>query len=223
MSRPRTLALGIGALTAPLLLALGTRDDANPGVFFLAVASIVVNVLVIWRIMLLMSTVRRQSDRLAELSRTDALTGLPNRRSWDFQLMRAVEEARTADQPLTIAMADLDHFKEYNDTLGHLAGDALLADCARRWRAALDPSIFLARYGGEEFAVILQGDWSTRADDALDAMRRATPAPVTVSVGYARRDYIEPIITTVARADAALYQAKSAGRDQVHEAETTLA
>ncbi len=81
----------------------------------------------------------------------------------------------------------------------------------------------LARYGGEEFALILQGDWSTRADAALDAMRRATPPPVTLSVGYARRDYIEPIITTVARADAALYQAKSAGRDQVHEAETTLA
>ena len=221
MSRPRTLALGIGALTAPVLLAIGTRDN-NPEVFFLAVASIAVNVLVIWRIMLLMSTVQRQADRLAELSRTDALTALPNRRSWDFQLMRAVETARTSEQPLTIAMADLDHFKDYNDTFGHLAGDALLADCARRWRAALDPSIFLARYGGEEFALILQGDWSGSAAAALETMRRATPPPVTESIGYAWRDYIEPITTTVARADAALYQAKAAGRDQVREAQATL-
>ena len=190
--------------------------------FFLALASIAVNILVIWRIMLLMSTVRKQADRLAELSRTDALTGLPNRRSWDFQLLRAVEVARSFDQPLTIAMADLDHFKDYNDTLGHLAGDALLADCARQWRAALDPSIFLARYGGEEFALILQGDWSGSAAAALETMRRATPPPVTVSIGYAWRDYIEPITTTVARADAALYQAKAAGRDQVREAQATL-
>jgi diguanylate cyclase (GGDEF)-like protein len=214
MSRPRTLALGVGALTAPVLLAIGTRDDSTPEVFFLAVASIAVNVLVIWRILLLISTVQRQADRLALLSRTDALTGLPNRRSWDFELLRAVEAARASGQPLTISVADIDHFKDYNDSFGHVAGDIALVECARRWRKSLDPAVFLARYGGEEFALILPGGWSDSAADTLDAMRRATPAPLTLSVGYACQED-EPIEATVARADLALYEAKAAGRDQV--------
>ena len=218
MSRPRTIALGVGALTAPMLLVLMARNASSPEFLFLALASIAINVLVIWRILLLMSTVQKQADSLAVLSRTDVLTGLPNRRSWDFELMRAVEAARTSDQALTVAMADLDHFKEYNDRHGHLAGDALLAECARAWRACLDPSIFLARYGGQEFALILQGEWTVRAGEALDDMRRVTPMPVTLSVGYARRDFIEPITSTVARADAALYAAKSTGRDRVVDA-----
>ncbi|MBK9741171.1 MAG: GGDEF domain-containing protein [Actinobacteria bacterium] len=215
MSPPRTLALGIGALTAPILLAVGTRDDGTPQVFVLALASIVVNVLVIWRILLLLSTVQRQSDRLAALSRTDALTSLPNRRSWDFELIRAVAAANAAGMPLTVAMADIDHFKDYNDAHGHLAGDALLETCARQWRAELDPSIFLARYGGEEFALILSGSCSFGAPQYLEGMRRTTPPPVTVSIGYADHDAPRPIVATVEEADRALYAAKAAGRDRV--------
>jgi diguanylate cyclase (GGDEF)-like protein len=217
MSPPRTIALGIGALTAPILLAVGTHD-ATPEVFVLAVASIIVNVLVIWRILLLLSTVQRQSDELAAQSRTDALTGLPNRRSWDFELVRAVAAAQAAGTPLTIAIADVDHFKDYNDAFGHLAGDALLEACAKRWRAELDPSVFLARYGGEEFAVILPGAWAAGAAQALDRMRRATPPPVGVSIGYARHGFSDPVVTTVERADRAMYAAKAAGRDRVVQA-----
>jgi diguanylate cyclase (GGDEF)-like protein len=215
MSPPRTIALGVGALTAPILLAIGARQDAAPEVLVLAVASIVVNVLVIWRILLLLSTVQRQSARLAELSRTDSLTGLPNRRSWDFELVRVVAASHAIGTPLTIAMADIDHFKEYNDAYGHLAGDELLETCARRWRTVLDPAIFLARYGGEEFAVILTGDFASGAGEHLDAMRRATPPPVTLSIGYA--DYVDtdPIVDTLDRADQALYSAKATGRNCV--------
>jgi diguanylate cyclase (GGDEF)-like protein len=217
MSPPRTIALGIGALTAPVLLAVGTHD-ATTEVFVLAVASIIVNVLVIWRIMLLLSTVQRQSNALAALSRTDALTSLPNRRSWDFELGRAVAGSQAAASPLTIAIADIDHFKDYNDTYGHLAGDALLEECARRWRAALDPSIFLARYGGEEFAMILTGAWAVGAAQSLDRMRRATPTPVAVSIGYADHDAAESISGTMDRADRAMYSAKAAGRNRVMRA-----
>jgi diguanylate cyclase (GGDEF)-like protein len=228
MSRPRTIALGLGALTAPVLLALGTHDVSTE-VFVLAVASIIVNLLVIWRIMLLLSTVQRQSDTLAVLARTDALTGLPNRRSWDYELARAVA-ASQATSPLTIAIADIDHFKDYNDTCGHVAGDALLEACARAWREELDSSIFLARYGGEEFALILPGRWSLGAAHVLNRMRCVTPAPITVSVGYADHEGTHPIADTVERADRAMYDAKQAGRDRVlramaHEASsaTTLA
>jgi diguanylate cyclase (GGDEF)-like protein len=215
MSPPRTIALGIGALTAPVLLAIGTRNDATPEVFVLAVASIIVNALIIWRIMLLLATVQRQSTRLAELSRTDQLTGLPNRRSWDFELTRAAAGAQANRQPLTIAVADIDHFKDYNDTFGHLAGDALLEACARTWRAELDPSIFLARYGGEEFALIVPGRSAADAAQILDRMRRATPPPVTVSIGYADHDPAQPILATLEQADRAMYSAKAAGRNRV--------
>ena len=214
MSPPRTIALGIGALTAPVLLAVGTHD-ATTEVFVLAVASIIVNVLVIWRILLLLTTVQRQSDALAALSRTDALTGLPNRRSWDFELTRAVAGSQAAGSSLTIAIADVDHFKEYNDTHGHLAGDALLEACAQRWRAELHPSIFLARYGGEEFALILPGSAAVEGAQALEQMRRVTPPPVTVSIGYADHEATHPIADTVDRADRALYSAKASGRDRV--------
>jgi diguanylate cyclase (GGDEF)-like protein len=223
MSAPRTVALGIGALTAPILLALGWRQDQAPEVLVLAIASIVVNVLVIWRVLLLLATVQRQSDRLSELSRTDALTGLPNRRSWDFEILRAAAAADAAGAPIVIAMADIDHFKDYNDSCGHVEGDALLAECARRWRAELDPEVFLARYGGEEFALILPGTWSTNAVAALEGFRISTPPPVTVSVGFAGRFDGEPIALTVERADRALYAAKDAGRDRVVAASPLMA
>lgn len=215
MSTPRTIFLGVGALTAPVLLAVGTRDAATPEVFFLAMAAIAVNILVIWRILLLLSTVQRQADTLAALARTDSLTGLPNRRSWDFELMRAAAAASASGGPLTIAVADIDHFKEYNDRHGHLAGDAMLEECARQWRAELPPSIFLARYGGEEFSVILPSEHAAAAGAMLERMRLATPPPVTVSIGYATCDALVPAAMAVDRADRALYAAKSAGRDRV--------
>lgn len=215
MSTPRTIFLGVGALTAPILLAVGTRDAATPEVFFLAMAAIAVNILVIWRILLLLSTVQRQADTLAALARTDSLTGLPNRRSWDFELMRAAAAASASGGPLTIAVADIDHFKEYNDRHGHLAGDAMLEECARQWRAELPPSIFLARYGGEEFSVILPSEHAAAAGAMLERMRLATPPPVTVSIGYATCDALVPAAMAVDRADRALYAAKSAGRDRV--------
>jgi diguanylate cyclase (GGDEF)-like protein len=214
MSPPRTIALGLGALTAPLLLLMSARRDVTSVVFVLAAASITVNLLVIWRMLLLLSTVQKQADRLADLSRTDALTG-PNRRSWDFELARATAAAHEAGLPLTIAMADIDHFKDFNDTFGHPAGDTLLQSCARQWRAHLDPTIFLARYGGEEFAVILTGASAENALQQLDEMRRATPAPVTLSIGYTDNRDGEPIIETVERADQALYTAKATGRDRI--------
>ena len=215
VSMPRTIALGVGALTAPFLLLLGARSSSTQDVVFLAVASITVNALIIWRILILLSTVQRQANKLGQLARTDALTRLPNRRSWDFELDRAVAAAQSSGAPLTVAMADIDHFKAYNDARGHLAGDSVLEECARRWRAELDPAIFLARYGGEEFALILSGQWSGDAADVLDRMRRSTPAAVTVSVGYALHDAQESIAATVERADRFLYSAKLAGRDQV--------
>lgn len=211
----RLLALTIGVLTAPALLLLLTWNEGPAMTRTLAGATILVILLALWRIRELLSTVDDQAVQLGQHARTDALTGLPNRRTLDYQLERAVHLADLEGSPLTIAMLDLDHFKEYNDTNGHQAGDALLTACARAWQAAAPRASFLARYGGEEFAILLPGMDGDAAAPHLERLRLATPDPITVSIGY----FVRPAGATgdesMLRADRALYSAKEAGRDRV--------
>ena len=87
----------------------------------------------------------------------DALTGAPNRRTWDYELSRACASSLETGTPLSVAMMDMDHFKAYNDTHGHQAGDRLLREAVAAWTEQLGPPGLLARYGGEEFAVLLPG------------------------------------------------------------------
>ena len=159
--------------------------------------------------------------RLEDLARTDELTGLPNRRAMNERLWLELERARREGHPVCVGLLDLDHFKRYNDTRGHPAGDQLLAEAAARWRDALRVGTdILARYGGEEFAIVLP----TPIDDAhetIDRLRAATPDGQTASVGLAMWDGRETAEGLVARADAALYAAKAAGRDRIVRAEPT--
>jgi diguanylate cyclase (GGDEF)-like protein len=214
-SSPRMVALGLGTIALPVVLACGFGLDLSAGVRVLALASIVVNLLVVWRAVLLIRVVRRQREDLAQQARTDALTGIPNRRSWDFELERRATHARATRQPLVVAMLDLDHFKAFNDEHGHQHGDQLLLDCAAAWSAALPPDAYLARYGGEEFAVLMPGAEMHTALAALEIVRSATPAQTTVSIGAAPVDPTNPAAAGVAAADEALYMAKRSGRDRV--------
>ena len=215
MTRFHALALGLGTLTAPVLLLVVVRDATANAVRFLAVMSILVNLLVVWRVWILLRVVREQADDLAEMARTDAVTGLPNRRSWDFELDRALAAAAERSESLVLAMLDLDDFKTVNDAHGHQAGDRLLAACAASWRDALEPPCYLARYGGEEFAVLLPAVTAAEAMAVLERARRATPHPQTVSIGFARLAAGESASALLRRADQALYRAKSLGKDQV--------
>jgi len=168
-------------------------------------------------------TVRKQLEQEREallaqveaLARTDALTGLPNRRAWDEHVEAERERARQNGHPLTLAMVDLDHFKRFNDAHGHVAGDELLAEVADVWRRALRAGDVLARYGGEEFAVLLPGCSTDEAVVLLERLRAATPRGETCSVGMATCEPGDSAATLGARADAALYEAKRAGRDRV--------
>jgi diguanylate cyclase (GGDEF)-like protein len=198
-----------------VLLASGFALDVSAGVRLLAVASILINLLVVWRAVLLIEVVRAQKDELAALARTDALTGIPNRRSWDFELARAAARARSTSTTLTVAIFDLDHFKDYNDEHGHQHGDQVLIDCAAAWTAALPPEGYLARYGGEEFTVLLPDHQPDAASAILDRLRASTPEPVTVSIGAAALTGTESPKAAVAAADEALYAAKALGRNQV--------
>jgi diguanylate cyclase (GGDEF)-like protein len=157
-----------------------------------------------------------QMNQLAALALTDTLTGLGNRRAWDDWIDRAVQDAATEAEPrVTIALLDIDHFKAFNDTRGHQDGDRLLKEAGAAWRAHLRPGDRLARYGGEEFAVLLPGCDAPCAAIVIERLRAAMPAGQTCSAGIAQWDGQEDTAAFVARADAALYAAKEAGRDRV--------
>ncbi len=163
------------------------------------------------------STVIERADLLARLeglARTDALTGVANRRALDETLPVALAGARRTGQPLSIAMLDLDHFKRYNDEHGHQAGDDLLQRTAAVWEEAVRPGDMLARYGGEEFLATLPSCDPHGAVVVADRLRAVVPGSQTASVGTATWDGVETLEALIARADAALYQAKAAGRDR---------
>jgi diguanylate cyclase (GGDEF)-like protein len=149
-----------------------------------------------------------------ELARTDQLTGMPNRRAFD-ELLPAALAASAPAEPLCVALLDLDHFKAYNDTLGHPAGDRFLQDAASEWSRQLRGTDVLARYGGEEFAVVLGDCDLGGADVVLEKLRRATPHEQTVSIGIAQWDGQESRQALIQRADDALYQAKHTGRNRL--------
>lgn len=149
---------------------------------------------------------------LADEAHTDPLTGLPNRRAWDTQVMRALGE----DEQVAIAMIDFDHFKEFNDTYGHPAGDRLLKETAAAWRDQLRTGDLLARLGGEEFGLLLRDCDAHTATEVTDRLRRRVPQNQTCSAGIAIGRLGETAEAVIARADDALYEAKSLGRDRTH-------
>ncbi|BEL02376.1 hypothetical protein Q0Z83_005670 [Actinoplanes sichuanensis] len=188
------LALLAGAsLIAPAVLAAQTATGEVADGWSIAACSAVLFLLVVTRMALLIRHVERQADRVRELARSDELTGLPNRRAWNDELPRALERARRNSEPVAVAILDLDHFKRYNDTYGHPAGDQLLKAASAAWHAALRDVDVIARFGGEEFVVLLP---AAGAGDARRAMTRAlaaTPLGQTFSDGPAVWDGVEDL------------------------------
>lgn len=171
------------------------------------------------------------NKRLEELSGTDALTGVANRRGFENELLREWRRATREKQPLTIALLDLDLFKLLNDSRGHQAGDSCLREVARAIRQSLHRAGDLCgRYGGEEFIIVFSGADTRGAFIVLERIRKAIAAleiPMnhadnsaiqTISIGSAQ---VYPATTrydwthVVHAADIALYQAKRDGRDRV--------
>ncbi|MHB8573338.1 MAG: GGDEF domain-containing protein [Candidatus Dormibacteria bacterium] len=150
--------------------------------------------------------------RLEGMARTDALTGVSNRRVLDEQLPREMARALRTAQSLTVVLIDLDHFKDYNDRLGHQAGDVLLQDATNAWQAHLRPSDLLARYGGEEFMLVLPGCDADLALVVLARMAGSMPEDQSFSAGVACWDGVESAAALVARADQGVYSAKAQGR-----------
>ena len=155
------------------------------------------------------------ADRLRAEARTDALTGLANRRHWNEQLLHELDRARRAGTTAAVAVVDLDRFKQVNDTRGHAAGDALLRDVAGRFLRAVRTVDVVARVGGEEFAVALPDVALPHAIAIVERLRTSLVEGVTCSAGLALWNGEESAEALQRRADAALYRAKEAGRDRL--------
>lgn len=173
------------------------------------------------------------TERLKVAGLTDALTCVHNRRYFDTRLHEEVQAARRNGQPLACLFIDVDHFKQFNDTRGHPAGDQALRQVAHLIKTQLRGSDVVARYGGEEFVVLLPATPMQRALETAERIRRSVAehpvslsggeikAQVTVSIGVAlchcedKGEASTLAADMVQRADQAVYAAKAAGRNQV--------
>jgi diguanylate cyclase (GGDEF)-like protein len=177
---------------------------------------------------LLAGSFQSMHARLAEQVGSDALTGCLNRRSFEARLRSDLRQARRRNSTVAIAAIDLDHFKEVNDTRGHPVGDLVLQQVASIMKSTARDTDAVARYGGDEFVVILPDTGWQGALTFADRLRRRvddfsfgppnmTPLSVTVSIGVALGRGSDAISTEdlLQEADAALYRAKSAGRNRV--------
>jgi diguanylate cyclase (GGDEF)-like protein len=169
-------------------------------------------------------TVLRQEE-LERAAGHDALTGLPNRRTFESDLRRRVAISKRRELGFTLAMVDLDHFKDVNDSFGHPEGDAVLRRAGEAVRHVLRGSDRIYRLGGEEFALLLETTDPDGVADLLDRARQAVRSlaiqpgdgqPLSASIGWAVfPDDADDRAELVRTADAALYRAKSTGRDRV--------
>jgi diguanylate cyclase (GGDEF)-like protein/PAS domain S-box-containing protein len=172
---------------------------------------------------------RRAEQRIRYLARIDALTKVPNRMQFQHLLQRSIARARRSDRSLCLFYIDIDHFKEINDTFGHLAGDTTLETVAERLSAELPDKSIIGRLAGDEFAVIVDGiDPDEKGKERTDALakrllnRLADPFFVqghevfmTASLGVAFYPQDAPnVIDLIRNADAALYQSKKIGGNQ---------
>jgi len=174
-----------------------------------------------------LTSLREQVDILSRDSQTDSLTLVANRRAFDTSLRKMAAEAQSHKLPLSLIMVDIDHFKSFNDTHGHLVGDHVLRFVAQEMRQCFKGRDLLARYGGEEFAVLLPATPSAGGALVAEQIRsiievqsfedeHATgPLRVTISLGVAEYAPGEELSEFVRRADEALYQSKNNGRNCV--------
>lgn len=166
---------------------------------------------------------KANEQRLVQLARHDALTGLPNRRHFEEGLEDAMARARRSGRPLALMLLDVDHFKQINDTRGHAAGDAVLKAFAQRLRSSVRVTDLVARLAGDEFTIVLEGlVWPQEArivaQKIIDAMTAPVelpdgPVSLSTSIGIAayQGEDVSPA-ELLHRADGLLYQAKRAGR-----------
>lgn len=220
------LAIALVLLTWPVaLMSLGTAEDGEVFLSGLFVSgSVLAMVVMAHREDLLRRRQFAAIEALMSVSNTDSLTGVRNRRGFFETAEWLMRRARDSGEPLAAVLIDLDHFKSVNDRYGHAAGDEALVAAADRLREHADDAV-VGRMGGEEFVILLPGETLAGAARRGEAVRQAleattveTPAGairVTASLGVSTWQPDESLDSTLARADRAMYHAKSGGRNRV--------
>lgn len=226
------LALATGAPLGWLLVQASRGHSpwvvaqADPWLIaYLTVATAIAFTAFGWSLGRVEARLRARNELLLSVAETDTLTGLVNRRGVESRQRGLVATAQRTARPLSAVLFDLDHFKQLNDTHGHLIGDAVLASLGRLWRVHLRANDVLARVGGEEFLLFLPGADLQQARQVAERMVGAVrdrqivtasgPLHVTVSAGVTQWRAGESAQAWLARTDSAMYRAKAEGRDRV--------
>ena len=170
---------------------------------------------------------RAELEESFDLSTKDGLTGVFNRRYFDIHVRQMVDKSKETKKPVCIMMFDVDHFKQVNDTYGHLAGDAVLKTLASVLKSSFRVTDLIARYGGEEFIVLLNNidlqnslQVAEKTRSLIETTEFAIPAQVgsihkTISIGVAEYHQGDTVEEFISKADKALYEAKETGRNKV--------
>jgi len=171
---------------------------------------------------------KRELEQVRQRAITDPLTGLANRTAFAEKLDALIIEAEEKKTPLYLIMFDIDHFKQINDTHGHVIGDKVIRFVADTLTKTIDTTSLAARYGGEEFAVLLPDSTTQEALGIANKIKKTikeaklvrtgTREPIgriTISGGITRHNNNESTTTLIQRADKALYKAKNSGRDRI--------
>ena len=173
---------------------------------------------------------RRELEQVREESLTDALTGIANRKAFDIALERLLRDNQEQEAVFSLLLADIDHFKQFNDTFGHLVGDKVLRFVGATLKSCVDVKDVAARYGGEEFAIILPQLDGAGACRVAERIRKATSSGnlkssetgesygrLTISIGVSQYRPGDLQNDLIKRADEALYRAKAKGRDRIEQ------
>jgi diguanylate cyclase (GGDEF)-like protein len=171
----------------------------------------------------------RRSRKMRRLAMTDELTGIHNRRQIQAKAQTMLQQAKSLDQPFSLLLIDIDHFKQINDGWGHQAGDRVLVAVANCISEALRSLDRVGRNGGEEFLVLLPDTLLAEAAEVAERVRQQVAAlqvaelpaeyPVRVSIGCAQLREGESLSELIHRADEAMYSAKQGGRNRVCRAD----
>jgi len=202
---------------------------ATAGIWHTLLANLIICLVITVIVVLAVhAAIRVFQGRIHDMAISDKLTGLLNRHGFEARFAQALKESKRSQAAVSVALFDIDRFKEINDRFGHVIGDAAIVDVAKASRAAVRDGDALCRWGGDEFLVLLKGSGLAEAfklaekiSDQVAACEfdhDGQPIKLTVSLGVAQQRPGEAADRLIARADVALYDAKSRGRQRVAQA-----
>ena len=203
--------------------------EATAGIRHALIVNLLICLVITTIVVLAVSgAIRGFKSRIHQMAVTDKLSGLLNRHGFEAKFAQALKDSKRSDEPVSVAMLDIDRFKEINDRFGHMVGDAAIRTVGAAAREALRDADAICRWGGDEFLVLFKGcglgEAFKLAEQLSDRVARCRfahegePIELTVSLGVAQQRPGEPPERLIARADAALYDAKSRGRQRAAQA-----